>query len=322
MKFRFRRLAAVLAASSLAVAISAPANATIYRTGSGYSISDMVVFGDSLSDVGNIYAATGGAVPPTALGYATGRFTNGGNYTDYLAASLGVSNVASLWSPQGNNYAFGGAKIDAGMSPPGLLAQYGMFAGSHAVADPNALFVVYGGGNDINDLTVNLADSVANLGIILGGLIGQGATNILIPNSPDLGRTPANNTTPDAAAKKARTVEYNARLAALVGALEAQYAIDLLTFDVYGLSGGILDNPVTYGLSNVTQSCLVGMAACANPEDYFYWDGIHPTTKMHALLAKGLLSEIDEHAVPAPATLALTFAGLLSLAFTRRRRHI
>jgi outer membrane lipase/esterase len=321
MKFHFRLVAAMLTATSLALAVSAPANATIYRTGGGYSISDMVVFGDSLSDVGNIYAATGGAVPPEALGYSTGRFTNGGNYTDYLAASLGVSNVASLWSPQGNNYAFGGAKIDAGISPPGLLAQYGMFAGSHAVADPNALFVVYGGGNDINDLTTSLADSVANLAIILGGLIGQGATNILIPNSPDLGRTPDNNTTPDVALKNARTVEYNTRLAALVAAIEAQFAIDLLTFDVFGLSGGILDNPTPYGLSNVTQSCLVGLVACANPDDYFYWDGIHPTTDMHALLAAGLLSVIDEHAVPAPATLALTLAGLLSLAFTRRRRH-
>jgi outer membrane lipase/esterase len=321
MNFQFRRLAAALAVTSLALTISVPADAAIYRTGSGYSISDMVVFGDSLSDVGNIYAATGGAVPPQALGYSTGRFTNGGNYTDYLAASLGVSNVASLWSPQGNNYAFGGAKIDAGVSPPGLLAQYGMFAGSHAVADPNALFVVYGGGNDINDLTTSLADSVNNLGIILGGLIGQGATNILIPNSPDLGRTPGNNTTPDAAAKNARTVEYNTRLAVLVAALEAQYAIDLLTFDVFGLSGSILDNPATYSLSNVTGSCLVGQVACANPEDYFYWDGLHPTTEMHALLAAGLLSVIDEHAIPAPATLALIFAGLLGLASTRRRRH-
>lgn len=322
MKFHFRRLAAVLAATSLAVVISAPANATIYRTDSGYSISGMVVFGDSLSDVGNIYAATGGAVPPEALGYSTGRFTNGGNYSDYLAASLGVSNVASLWSPQGNNYAFGGAKIDAGVSPPGLLAQYGMFVGSHAVADPNALFVVYGGGNDINDMTTSLADSVANLGIILGGLIGQGATNILIPNSPDLGRTPVNNTTPDAALKSARTVEYNTRLAALIAALEAQYAIDLLTFDVFGLSGGILDNPAAYGLTDVTGSCLVGITQCADSSDYFYWDGLHPTTQMHALLAAGLLSEIDEHAVPAPATLALTLAGLLGLVLTRRRRHV
>lgn len=322
MNFRFRRLPAALAVTSLVLSISAPANAAIYRTDSGYSISDMVVFGDSLSDVGNIYAATGGAVPPEALGYSTGRFTNGGNYTDYLAASLGVSNVASLWSPQGNNYAFGGAKVDAGMSPPGLLAQYGMFAGTHAVADANALFVVYGGGNDINDPATSLADSVANLGIILGGLINQGATNILIPNSPDLGRTPDNNTTPDAVTKSARTVEYNMRLATLVAALEAQFGIDLLTFDVFGLSGSILDNPATYGLSNVTGSCLVGMTPCANPEDYFYWDGLHPGTEMHALLAGGLLSVIDANAVPAPGTLALTLAGLLGLVLTRRRRRV
>lgn len=235
MKHRFGRLAVMAAATTLVMAIAAPANATIYRTATGYSINDMYVFGDSLSDVGNVLVATGGAQPPAAFGYVDGRFTNGGNYTDYLAASLGVSNVAAMSG--GNNYAFGGAKIDAGMSPPGLLAQYGMYANSHALADPNALFVVYGGGNDINDPSVNLADSLANLGLIIGALINQGATNILIPNSPDLGRTPDHNTSPDAILMTARTQAYNVGLAALIAQMELLFSIDLLTVDVFAFSG-------------------------------------------------------------------------------------
>lgn len=316
MKHRFGRLAVMAIATSLVMAVAVPANASIYRTANGYSINDLYVFGDSLSDVGNVSVATGGAQPPAALGYVDGRFTNGGNYTDYLAASLGLSNTAALAG--GNNYAFGGARIDAGMAPPGLLTQYGMYAKSHAVADPNALFIVYGGGNDINDPSVDLTDSLANLGLILGALINRGATNILIPNSPDLGRTPNNNASLNANVMRARTQAYNMGLATLIAQMESLFSINLLTVDVFGFSGQVLDNPTAYGLNNVNDSCL-GNAACTDPDKYFYWDGIHPNTQMHALLANEMLSVIDKNAIPEPATLALMVLGVLSLAWRQRR---
>jgi len=107
-------------------------------------------------------------------------------------------------------------------------------------------------------------------------------------------------------------------LVALIAQMESLFSIDLLTVDVFGFSGQILDNPAAYGLNNVVDSC-VGNAACTDPGQYFYWDGIHPSTQMHALLANEFLSVIDQHVVPEPAALALMALGILSQAWSRRR---
>ena len=69
------------------------------------------VFGDSLSDNGNLAAALGMNFPnPPSF---DNSFTNGKVAVQLLAESLGLSANASLWltspSPQGTNYAVGGA---------------------------------------------------------------------------------------------------------------------------------------------------------------------------------------------------------------------
>ena len=55
--------------------------------------SELFVFGDSLSDQGNVSLLTGGLIPPNEYTDGTyhGRFTNGLNYIDRLAANLGLT---------------------------------------------------------------------------------------------------------------------------------------------------------------------------------------------------------------------------------------
>ena len=67
--------------------------------------SNLYVFGDSISDTGNLYAETlgfGAAVPPSPF-YYDGHFSNGPLWVEDLSPSLGLT-----YQPT-NNYAWGGA---------------------------------------------------------------------------------------------------------------------------------------------------------------------------------------------------------------------
>ena len=80
------KIATWLTAAMLAVAAPAAADPT-----------NTVIFGDSTVDSGNVFAATGGAVPSAAQGYFQGRFSNGYHFGDYLNIELaGVATTASL----------------------------------------------------------------------------------------------------------------------------------------------------------------------------------------------------------------------------------
>ena len=307
--------------AGIALAATAPASATIWKGENGVELSGLYVFGDSLSDSGNIALVTGGAVPDTTVGYAPGRFTNGPVYVDYIAQAYGLQNTPAL-IPGGNNYAFGGAEIGLSNNPPGLGMQLGWYAsqtGGHA--DPNALYIVFGGGNDINRGS-DLSQSLATLYYIVDTLANMGATNILIPNAPDLGRTPGNNTDPaKAAALSARSIAFNQGLAQMIGLLEAAHNINILDVDLFNWSSEILNNGSAYGLTDTTTACLgTGGSACSNPDEYFYWDSTHPTARIHQMVGDRLIDTINAAAVPEPATLALLLAGLGALRARRRTR--
>src|SRR5215475_11575436 len=106
---------------------------------SATTLTKLVVFGDSLSDTGNLFAATFGAVPPSPP-YFQGRFSNGPVWVDALARKLTLPV---------ENFAIGGAltghenEFDALGGPfGGLLDEIKAFVRANpAGADPNALYV-------------------------------------------------------------------------------------------------------------------------------------------------------------------------------------
>jgi outer membrane lipase/esterase len=299
-----------------ATALAGPALAAIP------TYSNMYVFGDSLSDTGNISYFFGGQLPQPP--YYEGRFSNGPIWIDDLAAGLGLTVSPSY--PGGNNYAWGGAVTGPGgaiLPPFTLLDQRDFFLDDHGgLADADALYVIWGGGNDVLD--EDSADAPENLGAIIGSLAAAGAVNFLVPNLPNIGLVPLSLADGSSAVKEQLTLDFNAELAQIIDELSATLPVNIMTLDVFALFNEILAAPGDWGYTNWTEGCYEGPLGiggpgevCADPDAWVFWDGIHPTAHSHALLADAALEALAP--VPLPAALPLMFAALGALAIRRRR---
>ena len=126
------------------------------------NFSQIYIFGDSLSDPGNVFALTGLIAkapydPIPSAPYAIGghQFSNGKTWAQRFAQKMKLveGGKPALEAPGVNgNYAFGGARArNSGDSPP-AATQVGLFQFHYAgSADPEALYVVQFGGNDLRD---------------------------------------------------------------------------------------------------------------------------------------------------------------------------
>ena len=304
--------------------------------------SNVYFFGDSLTDVGNVRNLSITPLPADSPYDPQGRASNGPIYADTLAAGLGFAATPS--TAGGNDYAFGGARTRYQLSGPpfmGIGEQINTFTAIPGMADPNALYVVWGGANNLQDIirgkTVDalgnpiptLSQSVGDMLAGIQSLYDDGARIFLVPNVPDLGLTPRIREFGSAAIAYAHALSlgFNAMLEAALVALDDDLAdIELITFDTYLALGRIVATPSAYGLTNVDSRCYTGDdltftgggTVCATPETYLFWDGIHPTTTVHGILGRQMLA-----AIPEPGTATLIGAALLMLLVTRttgRRR--
>jgi phospholipase/lecithinase/hemolysin len=298
----------------------------------GGPYSNAFFFGDSLSDTGNIYTLTGGATP--ASPYFNGRFSDGPVWTEYLAAGIGLpaSSAASLQG--GTNFAFGGART-AGGSIPSLLAQVGSFTAGLAALDPNALYVVVAGGNDMRDArsafsTMDAAGAAGRLAAattatnnIRGAirqLAAKGARNVLISSLPDLGTTPEAVGLGLVAPSSDASLQFNILTSSIVGWGQS-LGLTMSFLDMAGVNTAIRNDALgnggaTYGITNVFTPCgsfqgSIGISCSVSG----FSDALHPSGRAHELIGAAALA-----AVPEPATWLLMAAGARPAASARRRR--
>ena len=279
----------------------------------------LVFFGDSLSDPGNHFIAyhqisTRPFQPIPSAPYAIGgfHFSNGPTWAEQLAWGLRTpaSGLPALLAPRlFTNYAVGRAR-----SRPGapvfpdfdLATQVGRFltdSGGHAPA--GAIYAIWIGSNDLNDALNALfvdptgATSVGIIGAAIAAEAGSiqmlwiaGARDFLVLNLPDLALTPALRALGPQAQGAASFLsqQYNAGLAQAVGQLAALPGIRLATVDIYGLLTAVSADPGSFGLENAQDACLafgvIQNVICKTPNRYLFWDGVHPTSAGHGIVAR------------------------------------
>ena len=298
------------------------------------------VFGDSLVDPGNDLRAADliGDLPfvgvpdgaPTAdKGYFEGRFTDGYNGADLIANKLlheptqptfafgikdpllGLS-VPFLSKPDGVNlsFAYGGAMaIQPDSLPPDLHDQVAIY--DNFTADPNALYLIVIGANDIRALVptggavVTGAAADAQLTAIAGEitqevshLLARGARHIVVADIPDVGLTPEYTGVPDEATRRALASQYvqtaDARLQADLANLTLPTGATVLDYDFQGYTHDVIADPAAHGFSNVTQARMDVQAGHLDPigSGFLFFDEVHPSAQAHAQIAGEILDAL------------------------------
>jgi phospholipase/lecithinase/hemolysin len=292
------------------------------------SFTQIVAFGDSLSDTGNVYIGSGGALP--GPGYAIyngfGIFTNpqvasgpSGLWVDQLAVRLGVSAPAPFLAG-GSDYAIGSA-FSAGPNGvvPGLDAQVGDYltsVGGHASA--TSLYTFWGGANDIFN-GLNPITAADNIAAEIAAVATDGGKTFLWLNLPPLGNTPGLSSTPLAGAANTASLAFDIEYAHDLAGLDAS-GLNVIGINVNGLFSSISANPSQFGLTDITDDCMA-TPGC-NPNTALYWDTEHPTTQADALIANVAAQQLSPTPEPASATLVALgaiFATALASTKTRAR---
>ena len=268
----------------------------------------LVVFGDSVSDVGNgsiIWNQQSAAPYQAAIpqnNYSNNRYTDGPDtnpstsqpaliWTDLLAADLGLAAPTASLAGGTNYAAFGATTMNGSAQYPSVDMQVQQAISSGI--SPNSLYVFWGGANDITDQTdpnvvtgaaMAAAQSIARQ---ISLLIAAGAKNFVWINMPALDRLPG-SASPNPILNNAfaqACIAYDQQEAASIASLKSVYlnqGASIVGVDAYALFTNILNAPSAYGFANVSTSAS-GLPV--NPDSYFFWQGGHFTTTGHGAVA-------------------------------------
>lgn len=305
--------------------------------------SSLYVFGDSLSDAGRVPGLilaqdpTFPLVPPPPVSppYFGGRFSNGPVWVELLPGLIGAPP-----SPA-QNFAVGGAETNTdnlfnpllsafNVTLPGIQSEISTYTGSGGRFQPSAVVTVFGGGNDyfnfldqatpptLAQVPTEVASVTGNIQSDIRAVVGAGAKIILVPNIPDLGVTPAYSSTSLAGVATALSVQHAAALDAQLGVLAKQLNVNIFVVDFATALHVVEANPARFGFTNISNACVPaavpGFPAsifpgtpCANPDQYLFWDSVHPTAT-----AQMILAEYAADTLMAPLTIAAQGAFALT----------
>jgi phospholipase/lecithinase/hemolysin len=286
-----------------------------------YANGRLIIFGDSLSDVGNAWIATNEEVPPLRLGYGhtydtsgnilkptfPGRFTDGQNWVDYLpgiAKSFGAyvpTLTPSLAHPENHNatnFAIGGATSGninvLGITlpnklPAGFLAEISAYVD---LIDPKTaaddLCVIWIGANDFS-AGIDSAQTVTNIKEGITKLSQAGVKTFAVINIPDLALTPHVKALDGATILAARKFVLTTNVLLEVELLRFAFLrrLNIQLVNINTIFVPLVCQPSRFDFTNSITPALAALATNphTDPNDYVFWDDFHPTTNAHYFAA-------------------------------------
>ncbi|NIJ68824.1 autotransporter domain-containing protein [Xanthomonas sp. 60] len=269
-----------------------------------------VFFGDSLTDSGYFRPLLPPSVQPV-----TGKFTTNPAWVwaEHVADYYGTNATPNGNGQSGDNYAAGGATVATDIvgplgPSPSLRTQASRYlAANGGAADPNTLYTVWGGANNLLGIT-SPAQAPAVIGAAVAGEVGivstlqqAGAQYVLVPNLPDVGLTPMARTGGQAMMAQFTGIS-SAYNTALYNGL-AQAGVNFIPLDTFSILREIVASPGAYGFRNVTSpACTVASSVACNPTSlvapdaataYLFADGIHPSAATHEILGQYAVSVLE-----------------------------
>lgn len=281
------------------------------------TINNVVVFGDSLSDSGNLYAYMDKQVPQSPP-YFEGRFTNGPVWIELLMKAYYPEQDVKMHL---SNFAFGGAGVSEVEDGPlftlrGEVDAY--LLGHNNKASPNSLYVVWIGANNYlgvpEDKDKAVAEVITGMRHDLTRIINAGAKHVLLVNVPDLSLTPFAIEADLQAEMKMYSIKHNIALLELKNEFETAYPlVNFVLLDVNEVIGDIFEHPERHGFTDVKSTCYEESVAAQNSpnnvlamvasvkaghgdsacDGHLFFDPVHPAKGAHALMAKKAKSVLD-----------------------------
>jgi phospholipase/lecithinase/hemolysin len=321
-------------------------------------IKQVVFFGDSLSDDGNLYSYL--KILPKSPPYFLGRFSNGPTWAEHIGDYYYKKSYAAY-----SNYSYGGAtailhhlRTDSFVAPVILSEEIESYLLRTKNKDrSHTLFGLWIGANDylyertenINKLTDKV---VAKMMWAVSTILDNGGKRFFILNLPDLSQIPFAHNNHMEERLGIISQLHNEKLAEAVKTLQQQYPdVDIMYVDIYSIFLDILKHPDVYNkkygthVTNITDSCWLGdmigrdksfivkalienkvdkvldkkidvdtlsdmilaspslhyafsqndnLEPCVDPDNYLFWDDMHPTAVIHGVLGSIMIEALDK----------------------------
>lgn len=184
-----------------------------------------------------------------------------------------------------------------------------------------------GGANDYFDGNTNVSQVIQNLTNSIGSLAQGGAKNFLVFNLPDLGDSPFGKNLGFPDQLNQLTQAHNRQLASAISNISISNPdLNIYSVDINRLFKTIRATPTKFGFKDVTNPCVTGnfqqvANICDNPDDFLFFDDVHPSSRTHNLIAQAALTAVRGKTIPEPsAVLGMLTLGALGASGVRKRK--